>query len=281
LSLVALEAPRERRGVVVVMPADWDPPAAVLEATLDGLRGHPALTPGTLAQFFERVPVDERAGVPLERQLDGGDEGAFSSPDPAEVRAARSELVAFTGVVGSDRPVVSSVDRALLTSQSLRLPRSGPLSAAAYLEGATGMMHEVTGVVRGPDGQVTLTARQADLPVSLLNPNAFPLTVLVRLESDQLLFPDGAQRLVTLPPENTTEPFAVETRASGAFPLRITVTSPDGRMVVTRSELTIRSTVVSGVGAMLTAGAGVFLLVWWGNDLRRSRRRRRLSVQQH
>ena len=33
-------------------------------------------------------------------------------------------------------------------------------------------------------------------------------------------------------------------------------------------------TVVSGVGAVLTAGAGLFLLVWWGNDLRRSRRTR-------
>ena len=31
---------------------------------------------------------------------------------------------------------------------------------------------------------------------------------------------------------------------------------------------------VSGVGAVLTAGAGIFLLVWWGNDLRRSRHRR-------
>jgi hypothetical protein len=31
---------------------------------------------------------------------------------------------------------------------------------------------------------------------------------------------------------------------------------------------------VSGVGAVLTAGAGLFLLVWWGNDLRRSRLRR-------
>ena len=45
--------------------------------------------------------------------------------------------------------------------------------------------------------------------------------------------------------------------------------------MVNRSKLTIRSTVVSGVGATLTAGAGLFLLVWWGNDLRRTRRQRR------
>ena len=97
----------------------------------------------------------------------------------------------------------------------------------------------------------------------------------MRLESDQLLFPDGAERLLTLPPQNTTENFAVEARAPGAFPLTITVTSPDGELVLNESELTVRSTVVSGVGATLTAGAGVFLLVWWGNNLRRSRRRPR------
>jgi hypothetical protein len=57
--------------------------------------------------------------------------------------------------------------------------------------------------------------------------------------------------------------------------LEIVVTSPDGTLVVNSSELTIRCTVVSGVGAVLTAGAGIFLLVWWGNDLRRSRRGRR------
>jgi hypothetical protein len=42
--------------------------------------------------------------------------------------------------------------------------------------------------------------------------------------------------------------------------------------MVNESQLTIRSTVVSGVGAVLTAGAGAFLLLWWGNDLRRSRK---------
>ena len=55
----------------------------------------------------------------------------------------------------------------------------------------------------------------------------------------------------------------------------ITVTSPNGQLMVSRSRLTIRSTVVSGVGALLTGGAGAFLLAWWGNDLRRARRRAR------
>ena len=149
-------------------------------------------------------------------------------------------------------------------------------SPAAYLQqGADRLIKTIISKVRGPKGQrVTLTSRRASIPISLLNGTGRPLQVRVRLESDQLRFLDGNERFITLASENTTERFRVESRSTGAFPLEITVTSPDGALTVNAGELTIRSTVVSGVGAVLTAGAGIFLLLWWGNDLRRSRRRR-------
>jgi Family of unknown function (DUF6049) len=283
LSLVALEAPREPRGVVVVSPSGWDPPTALLEAVLGGLRGHPAIRPETLDAFFADVGPELRGGAPLIRTPAGR---AVPDPEvePAGVRAARRRLSAFGQVVG-DGPLAAAADRAILTSlatppdESDRDALRGRTAPRSYLSGASHLMEDVTGRVRGPNGQrVTLTARRASLPISLLNANSQPLQVRVHLESDQLRFPGGADRMLTLPPQNTTESFAVETRAPGAFPLVITVTSPDGQLVVNRSKLTIRSTVVSGVGALLTAGAGLFLLVWWGNDLRRSRRQRRRRV---
>jgi len=84
-----------------------------------------------------------------------------------------------------------------------------------------------------------------------------------------LLFPKGDNRVLTLAPRNTTERFAVEARTSGAFPLTITVTSPDRDLLVTSSQLTVRSTAVSGVGVFLAGGAGAFLFGWWGTHLRR------------
>jgi HAMP domain-containing protein len=38
--------------------------------------------------------------------------------------------------------------------------------------------------------------------------------------------------------------------------------------------LTVRSTAASGVGVMISAGAALFLAVWWGRDIRRRRRAR-------
>src|SRR3954452_24440627 len=113
-------------------------------------------------------------------------------------------------------------------------------------------MKSITAKVKGPRGQrVTLTSRRASIPISLLNDTGRPLQVRVRLESDQLRFLDGAETVVTLAPQNTTERFRGESRSPGAFPLVIKVSSPDGTVMVNESQLTIRYTVVSGVGAVL------------------------------
>ncbi len=76
----------------------------------------------------------------------------------------------------------------------------------------------------------------------------------------------------TLPPRNTTIRFPVETRASGTFPLQMTVRSEDGKLALGSARYTVRSTVVSGVGIFLTIGAGLFLAIWWITHWRRSRR---------
>jgi hypothetical protein len=103
----------------------------------------------------------------------------------------------------------------------------------------------------------------------------------VRLDSDKLLFPDGDQRILDLPPRSTTVRFTVETRSSGTFPLTLKVTSPDGALPIQQTEVQVRTTFfVSNVGVFLTVGAGLFLAGWWAHDIRR-RRRRRAATPEH
>ena len=74
--------------------------------------------------------------------------------------------------------------------------------------------------------------------------------------SDKLLFPDGTDRDVTLERgKNQTVRVAVETRSSGTFPLLMTVTSAGGLPIT--SEVTVRSSFVSGVGVFLAVGGPV------------------------
>jgi len=277
VSLVALEAPGEPRGVVVVTPEEWDPPAALLDAVLRGLKDNPAVIPATVDQYFATVsPEVNGGGRTAMREL-----AAFRPADPGDadtLQSVRRQLEAFAGVVEPNSDWLETADQTILLSRATALQaddRGDRKSPAEYLRGADRLLENIMSKVRGPRGQrVTLTSRRASIPITLLNSTGRPLQVRVRLESDQLRFLDGAERFVTLASENTTDRFRVESRTTGAFPLEITVTSPDGLLSIDTSELTIRSTVVSGVGAVLTAGAGLFLLVWWGNDLRRSRHRR-------
>jgi hypothetical protein len=277
LSLVALEAPGEPRGVVVVTPEEWDPPAALLDAVLRGLKDNPAVIPATLDQYFATVaPEVNGGGRTVMRDL-----ATFRPTDPGDadtLQSVRRQLDAFAGVLEPNSDLLETADRTILLSRATALQgddRGDRKSPGDYLRGADKLLEDITSKVRGPRGQrVTLTSRRASIPITLLNSTGRPLQVRVRLESDQLRFLDGAERFVTLASQNTTERFRVESRTTGAFPLEITVTSPDGLLAINTSEMTIRSTVVSGVGAVLTAGAGLFLLVWWGNDLRRSRHRR-------
>lgn len=279
LSLVALEAPGEPRGVVVETPEEWDPPAPLLDAVLGGLQNNPAVIPATLDGYFANIKPAEADGRPLVRDL--ANIRVSDAGDTDTIRSLRRQLAGFAGVVDPGSPWLESADRTILLSRAAVLQADNRAerklsSPAGYLEGAERqLIKNITSKVRGPKGQrVTLTSRKASIPISLFNATGRPLQVKVRLESDQLRFLDGAERFVTLASQNTTERFRVESRTTGAFPLEITVTSPDGSLKINSSELTIRSTVVSGVGAVLTAGAGLFLLVWWGNDLRRSRLRR-------
>jgi hypothetical protein len=79
--------------------------------------------------------------------------------------------------------------------------------------------------------------------------------------------------------EDTTRvPINVRTRASGDSALDVTLQTPDGGLVIDRTRVTVRSTAFSGVGVVLSVGAGTFLALWWGRHIvvaRRDRRRPR------
>ena len=83
-------------------------------------------------------------------------------------------------------------------------------------------------------GTVTITSSKAEIPISFRNTSDQDVTVHLKLESDRLLFPEGAERDITLPASrNTTVRVAVETRGSGTAPVRMTVTA-DGLPIAAR-----------------------------------------------
>jgi len=282
LASIALEQPNVSRGVVVLEPADWNGRGELLDAVLAGLQGeHPLLDPMTVDELLDTVPPASSGNAVLERQL-----APTPVPQPPvsedEFADAESELSAFNALVPPPNPLTDIGARALLVSLSSAW--SGPggrVRARAELGkisfGVSGFLGRLR--VPGANSTITLTARKGEIPVTFLNETNQPLRVRVRLDSDKLLFPDGDERVLDLPPRSTTVSFGVEARGSGTFPLTLTVTSPDGNLDIQRTEVQVRSTFVSNVGLILTIGAILFLGLWWGNDFRRRRKRRAAEAQ--
>lgn len=280
LAVIALERPGNLRGVVATTPRAWDPSTALVTDIVDGLRDHPLLLATTLDGFFDTVPLETTRGRPVVR-IPRATPPRSKAIQASALQKTRRTLRSFATIVGGEQHAHHrAAERSLLISQaSSRWAGDKAASVAReYLRGSQTLVDSTVGGILGPKPQtVTLIGRRARVPLSLVNTSSDSLRVEIRLQSDKLVFPDGARRVVELGRRNTTERFSVEARGSGNFPLFITVTSPDGSIEVLRTELTIRSTAVSGMGIILTTAAGLFLASWWGLHFRKVQRRRDLS----
>ncbi|MGH9024905.1 MAG: DUF6049 family protein, partial [Acidimicrobiia bacterium] len=193
---------------------------------------------------------------------------------------AHQEQDAFRAFLGVGDPKLAIGDRSLqvVLSAAFQTP-TGRLQAGAELGNISRIIASELALIRVPEeGTITLTAREGDVPVTFLNETGRDVNVRVQLESQQLQFPDGTEREITLPPKSSTVRFAVEARAPGNYPLTLTVTSVDGGLDIQSTRVHVRSTFVSGVGKFLTIGAALFLALWWALDIRYRRKQKRAAT---
>jgi hypothetical protein len=71
------------------------------------------------------------------------------------------------------------------------------------------------------------------------------------------------------PRRRTTRLLQVGTRATGTFPIRVDVLTPDGAVRIAGGEIRLTSTAFNRVALALTGGAAGLLLLWWRFGRRR------------
>lgn len=276
VAVLYFDRPGRSRGVVALPGRASIVDRAFLDTVLDGLANGPIVTGATVDAVFDAVPAATTArGDTLRRTpiATAGPAAGVALPTERLV-TARATLESFGAMLDSDNPLDDAIEEMLLVSQSVELRGRG---RTAYIDGAERRIDGQLALLRVPVGSnITLTARRGEIPVTVLNEANYRVHLDLRVASDKLGFPDGATRRVELARRNTTERFSVDARTSGAFPLRVSLVSPDGRLVVAESRFTVRSTAFSGVGLVLTAGALTVLLGWWARHHVRGRRNRRL-----
>lgn len=280
LAVLFFDEPSLARGVVLALPDDWDPTPGFADALLAGLEVNPTLTPADVEQLLTLDPASGAGDEPLVRTF-APPNTPPELPDPtaAAARALRADVRGFASMVDAATPVLADFDRRLLAAQALDLTAD---ERTAHLAGLAAAIDAELALIDVPERRaVTLTAREAEIPVTLRSRAPYPVKVEVDLASPKLLFPDGSRQVVTLTDRSVTVPVRVEARTSGTFPLSVTVRSPDGTLTLGDTRYTIRSTAVSGVGLLVSGGALLFLVAWWGLHLRHSRARDDGGVPRH
>ncbi len=278
LAEIAYETPSIARGIVIAPPARWNPDLPTMQTVFAALRTLPLVQTSTLDDLFATISDEQVLGTNVQRRL-------APNPPPAapvsgdEYLTTANELAAYSEVVGAKDPVVVKGEAALQIALSTSITPERVRSMLAQIDVA---VRAFTAGVRADEKRITLTSNRADVPLSFEN-NLEPardVTVRVHLDSAKLTFPKGEDQEITLKPGSNTVRFRVDARASGTFPMTISVTSPNGRLAFGQPvQVTVRSAVFGGWAVGLTAAALVFLAGWWANHFRRTRKNRRAERQ--
>ena len=181
------------------------------------------------------------------------------------IAAARGRLASFGSLLDAGNSRYAELEHLLFIAESSGVSGRRRLAYVRGLEAA--IDHELSLVQIPGSASIRLTAREGEIPISILSRTGYPMRVVVRVESNTLDFPHGGERVVTLARQTTVERVPVEARGPGAFPLEVRLVSPDGQLAVATSRFTIRSTAASWVGLALSTGAGLFLVIWWARHI--------------
>lgn len=256
---------REGRALAVLPPVGWDAPGRLASELYTRLAAAPWLRstdPVTAASGGLSASWEPAAGVSAERTALLGRIGAL-----------QDRLEGLTSAVTDidERPAVVSRGDDLLRAASVwpqaPPPDQGQRILAALEEDIDAAIGEV---VVPADSAVTLASERGVIPVTVQHPEGVPMDVVVEVATQgRLTFQDGTTRAVRLDEGGTaTVSFEATALGRGTFPLRVTVRTPTGDVVLAREILEVRASAVSRP-ALLVIGGVVLLLLLLGR-LRRS-----------
>jgi hypothetical protein len=290
LAAAGFEGTKFNRGVIVQVPDEWTPTSAfggiVLPALAPG--ANPLFTATSLADWFRIVATAAPTGDATTATLASGPLYRSLQPMapqsledyPDRVRTTASRVASYESFLGGPQERTDALRELLLVSADARLDGD---RRRAYLRSVDDTVTAGTSVISGPLPQtVTLSGKQATIPVILANTGDTEVYVRIDLRSDaKLEFPDGNVVQAKLEPRgNNRIDVRVRSRTSGDSPIQIVVSAPDGGLgPLSTGRITVRSTALSGVGLVISVIALAVLLVWWFRTRRAERRQRRTTVR--
>lgn len=260
-----------RRGFTLATPDLSLPPTATIAAIARLVAETPGLHAATLDELSVRT----------DRLTDNGDLVVVSLP--ATVAGSLADRLAPVADIEDEAAATASMlpeadaRRAAWAKAFEQLPTSALTDAqvAKILDDLQAEFAAIRSAVELPQGfSFTLTGRTT-VPIKLHNTSDVPLTVLVRMKSTKLLFPEG-DKIVTLPPQAFFDvEITIEVRSNGRFPVTLEVFTPTGGERIARPvTLTARVSALKGLANFVTGALILVLIAWWAHNMRKKYRRR-------
>jgi hypothetical protein len=262
LATIYLETPgTPHRGAAVLFPERTPADPAFLHDFAQLVGASPWLQPMTPSQLVRAIPTD-RAPVRLAPQAGP----SFPAGYAAAFATASDALARFRSTVRGADVLAGRLEDDLLLSLSGAAVRNVPVGTE-FLSYVGDTVHRVLkGIQPPPTGHmVTIPSLRGTVVFTVKNATRYPTSIEVRLvPHGQLTLPKGDQISVVLRPgETSLVQMAVQAQTTGRFPITVQILAPQGGLIA-QSQLIVRSTAYNRLALFVTAGAVVFLLLWWG-----------------
>lgn len=258
------ERPAGADGRLLVIGTASMPEPGIAAPLMDAL----AQVPWVQMRTASNVAADPILHSPGEARSLGVVE-AETSNRVSQARAARRALETLESILvkPSGGEAVTRLERMLLSSESADYDFRQN-AAVTFARSVRDRTQAHLARITVPKRQVTLTRRGGQVPVTIQNRTGFTIRLRVELDSQKLTFPAGQARPVEIegrPHGRTlgTLTFRVEARGAGSFPITVTLQTPDAKSIVGTGDIQVRSSAVSAVTLMATAGGALFLVVAW------------------
>jgi hypothetical protein len=268
-------------GTLLVMPpTDWDPGLVLADAFLAGLASAPWLAlegPEAMVARARRDTLDVTLVAPTPDPFTPTLRDALRDAALA-VRALERALP--PGIDTVDGRGLSALEDDLVRATSRRTRDPEDRSARALVDGVLATTAAAFGTIDIGAQDVTLTARDGVVPVTVTRAAGVPILVRVTMSRPgRLQWTDGptSDPVLLEPGVAQTVSFRVSARSTGDVPVIVTVTDPGGERVLGSATFSVRATAASRPALALIGATIVALLAVGAVRDRRRRERERAT----
>jgi hypothetical protein len=261
LALIWKQAPfptePTRRGIALAPPPTLPP--NVWSPLLSRVSDAPFLTPVTATKLVNKIDVDN-FHPNGEAPLTSPDTSEFDPAYATQIAGLDNSIEALGSMLPADDQTPTDLRRRLFTATS-PVYQLDPASGQPWLDSISSTTgHAFAAATPAGSDSFTFTSSEGTIPIQFGDPGPTPLSITVELRSSSITFPRDNPQSLTLERPSQVIQFDAIAQGSGESTITVLVRAPDGQPIST-SSITVRSTAVNRIALLVTAGAGLGLVV--------------------